>query len=179
MSNFEEKDYKVFELFHKQWALATAGNIEHFNSCTLGWGGMGSLWRRPGKSAAVITVYLHPSRYTCEFFMANETFTVSFFPPDYKEALSYIGSHSGRTVNKAEAAGLTPVAMGDSVTYEEANLTFLCRKIYQHQFAKEDIAKEVQEHYRANPKSFPPDEDGEWQPHWVFIGEIIAADDKR
>lgn len=90
-----------------------------------------------------------------------------------------MGSHSGRTVNKAEAAGLTPVAMGDSVTYEEANLTFLCRKIYQHQFAKEDIAKEVQEHYLANPKSFPPDEDGEWQPHWVFIGEIIAVEDKR
>ncbi len=64
MGNFAEKDYKVFELFHQQWALATAGDREHFNSCTLGWGSMGTLWTRPGKSGAVITVYLHPARYT-------------------------------------------------------------------------------------------------------------------
>ena len=179
MGNFAKKDYKVFELFHQQWALATAGNIEHFNSCTLGWGSMGTLWTRPGKSGAVITVYLHPAMYTCELFMKNETFTVSFFPSSYKPALSYMGSHSGRDENKAKAAGLTPVVIGDSVTYEEANLTFLCRKIYQHRFAKEDIAADIQEHYQANPKSFPPDVAGEWQPHWVFVGEIIEVEDKR
>lgn len=179
MSNFAEKDYKVFELFHQQWALATAGDMEHFNSCTLGWGSMGTLWTRPGKSGAVITVYLHPTRYTCELFMKNETFTVSFFPSSCKQALSYMGSHSGRDENKAKAAGLTPVAMGGSVTYEEANLTFLCRKIYQHQFAKEDMAPDVQEHYKANPQSFPLDAAGEWQPHWVFVGEIIEVEDKR
>lgn len=47
-----------------------------------------------------------------------------------------MGSHSGRDVNKVEMSGLTPVAIGASVTYKEANLTFLCRKIYQHPFAK-------------------------------------------
>ena len=90
-----------------------------------------------------------------------------------------MGSHSGRDGNKAEAAGLTPVPIGESVTYEEAHLTFLCRKIYQHQFAKEDIAIDVQEHYKANPSSFPPDKNGKWQPHWFFVGEIIEVDDKR
>lgn len=90
-----------------------------------------------------------------------------------------MGSHSGRDGNKAEAAGLTPVPISESVTYEEANLTFFCRKIYQHQFAKEDIATDVQEHYKANPRSFPLDEKGEWQPHWFFVGEIIEVEDKR
>ncbi|MGI6578704.1 MAG: metallophosphoesterase [Saccharofermentanales bacterium] len=179
INNSEEKDTEVFSLFQKQKALVTAGNMEHFNSCTIGWGSSGTLWTRPGKTGAVLTVYLHPARYTHEFLMKNETFTVSFFPSSCKEALGYMGSHSGRAGNKAEAAGLTPVAMGDSVTYEEANLTFLCRKIYQHGFAREDIATDVQEYYKANPKSFPVDENGEWQPHWVFVGEILEIEDKR
>jgi hypothetical protein len=28
MSNFEEKEYTVFDLFQKQWALVSAGNME-------------------------------------------------------------------------------------------------------------------------------------------------------
>lgn len=36
MSSCKETDYKVFELFEKNWALVTAGNLEHFNGCTVG-----------------------------------------------------------------------------------------------------------------------------------------------
>ena len=175
MSDFDKKEYKVFELFSKQWALVTAGKMEHFNSCTVGWGSMGTLWARPGNNSPVITVYLHPARYTQQFFKENDMFTVSFFPESYRKALGYMGTHSGREGDKAEAAGLTPVSIGDSVTYKEATMTFLCRKIYQHQFSKEDIAAEIQDYYKGNPKVYPVDENGEWQPHWVFVGEIIDA----
>lgn len=179
MGNYEEKDYKVFDLFRNQWALVTAGNMEYFNSCTIGWGSMGTLWTRQGKNGAILTVYVHPARHTCDFLIRNETFTVSFFSPRYKKALGYMGSHSGRDVNKPEGAGLTPIAMGESVTYEEANVIFLCKKIYQHQFVKENLATEIQEYYKGNPRSFPAEEPDDWQPHWMFIGEIIEVDDKR
>ena len=179
MERFEEKEYRVFEMFQKQWALVTAGNIDDFNGCTVGWGSMGTIWNRDGKSGAILTIYLHPSRYTREYFNKNDTFTVAFFPEDKKGALGYMGSHSGRNEDKTKGAGLTPVAMGDSVTYKEAELTFLCHKIYQHQLAKEDMAEEIQEYYKDNPKAYPPDENGEWQPHWLFIGEVIEAEDKR
>ena len=175
---YEEKDYRIFELFNKQWALVTAGSMGKFNSCTVSWGSMGTLWTRPGKSGSVITVYLYPTRYTREFLTASETFTVSFFPESCKKALAYMGDHSGRDGDKAAGAGLTPVPMGDSVTYAEANLTFLCRKICQHRLAKEEIAPDVRDYYAANPKVYPPVENGEWQPHYVFIGEIIAVEDK-
>ena len=69
--------------------------------------------------------------------------------------------------------------MGDNVTYEEAEMTFLCRKVYQHQLAKEDIAQDVQEYYAANPNVYPVDENGEWQPHYIFIGEIIDTKEKQ
>lgn len=74
--------------------------------------------------------------------------------------------------------GLLLPPMGNSVTYEEANLTFLCKKLYQHQFAKENIAPEIQQYYASAPKAFP-DFNGGWQPHIMFIGEIIDVDDKR
>ena len=86
-----------------------------------------------------------------------------------------MGSRSGRDGDKVSAAGLTPVAVGDSVGYREASLTFLCRKLYQHGFDREELAPEIQAHYRDHPGVFPPDEQGEWQPHWVFVGEVLET----
>lgn len=179
MSDFADKDYQVFKMFDSQWGLAAAGSPEHYNACTISWGSLGTLWTGAADNGRTVTVYLHPARYTQSFFKENDYFTVSFFPEEYKKALAYMGSHSGRCGDKAAAAGLTPVPFGEGVAFEEAELTFLCRKIYGHQFEKDSIAENVQEYYRTNPLSYPPDENGEWQPHWMFIGEIIDAVDKR
>ena len=72
MSGFEEQAYPVFELFSRQWALVTAGTAERFNSCTVAWGSMGTLWTRPGSTGAVMTVYLHPARYTRDVMLDSE-----------------------------------------------------------------------------------------------------------
>jgi len=175
MSDFRERDYKVFEMFDKQWALVTAGSMEHFNSCTVSWGSLGNIWARGGKTCPIVTVYVHPARYTSEFLKDSDVFTVSFYPETYRKALGYMGSHSGRDGNKAEASGLTPVAIGEGVTYKEASLTFLCKKLYQHQFSKGDIVPEIQGYYASMPKTYP-DFKGGWQPHIVFVGEILSAD---
>ncbi len=179
MKNFEEKDYKIFDLFHNRWAALTAGSMDHFNSCTIGWGSMGTLWTRHGEGGPIITVYVHPSRYTCDFMKENGQFTVCFFPQEYRKDLGIIGTLSGRDTDKIRETRLTPVAMGNSVGFREAELTFLCRKIYQHPFAKEDLAPEIGDYYRNNPKSFPVDENGDWQPHWMFVGEILEVEDRR
>ena len=179
MKEFEQKDYKVFEMFSHQLALVTAGNIDSFNGCTIGWGSLGNIWSRADSVCPIITVYVYPSRYTCEFLKANNTFTVSFFPQEYRKALGYMGTHSGRSEDKVKASGLTPVAMGDSVTYQQANLTFLCKKLYQHEFAKEDLAEEIRSYYKASPAVYPPDENGDWQTHYMFVGEIVGVEDKR
>ena len=170
MNGFKEKEYQAFGLFEKQWALVTAGSPERFNGCTVGWGCLGTLWNRP-----VVTVYLHPARYTRGFLQENDSFTVCFFPESRRKALAIMGSRSGRDGDKVSAAGLTPVPVGDSVGYREASLTFLCRKLYQHRFSRDDLAPEIQTYYRAHPEAYPPDENGEWQPHWVFVGEIVET----
>lgn len=172
MENFREQEYRAFELFDRQWAIVTAGSMEHYNSCTVSWGSLGNIWGRGGKSLPIVTVYVHPARYTSEFLKGSEYFTISFYPESRRKALGYIGSHSGREGDKAAAAGLTPIAMGQSVTYREAEQTFLCKKLYQHAFSKDDLAPEVREYYASAPEAFP-DFKGGWQPHIVFVGEVL------
>lgn len=179
MKDFEKKEYRAFEMFNRQMPLVTAGTIDHFNGCTIGWGSLGNIWSRAGSVSPIITVYVYPSRYTCEFLKANDTFTVSFFSEKYRRALGYMGSHSGRDEDKVKNAGLTAVALENSVMYEEAELTFLCKKLYQHSFSKSDLIEEIQEYYQTSPKVYPPDENGDWQTHYMFIGEVIKVVDKR
>ena len=178
MQDIKNQSYNVFEMFDKQWALVTAGTPDHYNSCVLSWGSIGNMWGSPGKGRPTVTIYVHPARYTSEFLLESDTFTLSFYPDTCRKALGYMGSHSGREGDKAVSAGLTPKQMGDGMTYEEANLTFLCKKLYQHQFTKEDIAEEIQDYYASLPKTYP-DFNGGWQPHILFIGEIIDVEDNR
>lgn len=163
MKEFDTGNYQVFDMFKNQWALATAGGIDHWNTCTIGWGSLGILWRKN-----IVTVYVNPDRYTWEFLKDSDIFTVAFFPPEYRNALGYLGSHSGRDGDKVAAAGLTPRELGGGVTYAEADLTFVCRKIYQAPFEREGMAEEISNGIYKN-----------WQPHWMFVGEILQAEDKR
>ena len=165
---FEEKNWKVFELFSRQWALATAGTPEKFNTCTIGWGSLGSIWGRPGGARPIVTVYIHPSRYTWEFMKDSERFTVCFFPEEYRKALGYLGSHSGRDEDKLAASGLTPKSVGGGVGYEEAELTFVCRKLYQGPFDPGGLSEEIRGGFYKS-----------WEPHWMFVGEILETDDRR
>ena len=128
----QELEMSVFRNFGKDWALVTAGNMENYNTMTIGWGGLGTLWGRD-----VATIYVKPIRYTHEFLEKNEYFTVTFFPGEYKKDLSLLGSRSGRDGDKVAATRLTPVAVGESVGFQEACLTLLCRKIYRQDMIRE------------------------------------------
>lgn len=57
-------------------------------------------------------------------------------------------------------------------------MTFLCKKLYQHQFSRDDLAPEIQAYYAAAPQVYP-DFQGGWQPHIVFVGEIMDVRDDR
>ena len=168
MKDFEKKDYPIFDMFNNRWALVTAGTMDHFNTCTLAWGSLGTIWGGPGRGRPIATVYVNPDRYTWEFLTEGDTFTVSFFPEQYRSALSYLGSHSGRDGDKVAAAGLTPRKMGGGVTFEEAELTFLCRKLYQGPFEREGLADVIGQGIYKN-----------WRPHWMFVGEILETEDRR
>lgn len=163
--DFKEKEYKVFQMFNDDWALATAGTIEHFNTMTIAWGSMGTIWGPPHAGKPILTIYVSPARYTYDFLQENEYFTVSFFPDQFRRDLGILGSKSGRDGDKLALTALTPVAAKHGVDFEQAKLSFVCKKLYTHQFEAEKTPQDVQDWIYH----------GSFQPHAMFIGEIVEV----
>ena len=148
----------IFETFDKQWALLTAGDMDNFNTMTISWGGLGTLWGKP-----VITSYIRQSRLTHDYIDNNEYFTVSFYPEEYKKILGILGSKSGRDMDKMHESGLTPVACENTVTFKEAKTTFLCKKLFKQTIDTDNIPADLQE------KFYPTKDD-----HDMYIAEVIS-----
>ncbi|MCR4859085.1 MAG: flavin reductase family protein [Bacteroidales bacterium] len=146
------------ELFDKHWALVTVGVPGDLNTMTISWGSIGELWNRP-----VVTVYVSSSRYTHAFMEKNDHFTVSFFPPEKREALQYLGTHSGRDGDKIEASGLTLEFLESGLpSFKEADMVIEARKLYGAPFDESALAEEAAAFYG-------PDKMGV---QTVYIGEI-------
>lgn len=115
----------------KEWMLVTAGNEERgYNTMTASWGHMGSIWGHGGGLPTSV-IYIRPQRYTKEFVDREELYTLCFFPGEYRKALGYLGTHSGRDGDKVAEAGLTPVFLDGTTAFREASLVLVCRKLYR------------------------------------------------
>lgn len=169
---FEKEAFPAFTMFNQHWGLVTAGTPDKFNTCTIGWGSLGTIWGGINQGKPIVTVYVNPQRYTWKFLKDNPYFTVSFFPEEYRKALGYLGSHSGRDGDKIAGSGLTPVAMGDSVSFKEADLVFLCKKLYQGELGEKGMIPEIKDFYEQIRSKNPT-------PHWEFIGEVLDVKDTR
>ena len=147
----------ILSVFDKKWALLTAGDGDSFNTMTISWGGLGTLWNKP-----VATVYVRTSRYTHDFMDTNDYFTVSFYPEECRRILGVLGSKSGREIDKMKDSGLTPVKAGDSVSFKEAEVTLVCRKMFKQQLDVENMPAEVAKAMYEGQA-----------PHDMYIGEIV------
>ena len=147
-----------FKLIGSDWSILTAGVHDDFNAMTVSWGGLGALWNMD-----VATVYVRPERYTFEFINRYEMFTLSFFDERYREALNFIGTHSGRDSDKLRQTGLNPeTTPHKGVAFSEARLILECRKLYF-----QDL----------NPDNFLDPSIRELYPlsdyHRMFVGEVV------
>lgn len=146
-----------FGIFNDVWALLTAGNKDGYNSMTISWGGLGTLWSKP-----VATVYVKPVRYTHQFMEKSDYFTVSFFPEEHRNALMLMGMKSGRNTDKVKEAGLTADFLENSVIYKEAKTTLLCKKIYRHDMDVSSMSEDVIKSFYTNEAA-----------HTMYIGEVV------
>ena len=166
--NFLDEYYDVFKMFNQRWALATAGNIEDFDGCTIGWGSLGDIWGSPGKGYPIMTIYINPLRYTSEYLLKSDYFSVSFFDEIHRKDLGILGTKSKRDCDKFAITSLTPEEHGKVVVFGEAVLTFICRKIYWDQFNPDNLDSEIMRNiYSDRPL------------HYQFIGEITEVIDGR
>lgn len=151
----------VFSLLDNKWMLITSGTKEHFNMMTASWGGMGVLWNK-----AVITLFIRPQRYTYKFVEENSSFNVCFFNNEYKPALNFCGSKSGRDFDKVKETGLTPVLTpNNSITFKEAYLSIDCIKLYSDELKSSNFIDKSLIDKIYPSKDF----------HRFYIGEIIGC----
>lgn len=166
MTNLVQIDPKDFcakphFLFDRQWLLLTAGDFANksYNTMTIGWGSIGTMWNKP-----YVSVVVRPTRYTYQFMEKYPDFTLTAFSKDYQTDLSYLGSHSGQDGDKIAQTQLTPVAAHKvaSPSFAEAELSIECLKIYTSDFdPNRFIDASIEKNY--------PQKDY----HRVYYGEIV------
>ena len=101
-----------------------------------------------------------------QFIDEQGYFTLSFLPEQYRKALSYCGSHSGKDVDKWQETGLTPAFTEDGVPYvAQAELVLVVKKQFCQTMAPESFIDEEAK------KKWYPNEDY----HDLYIGQIVEA----
>lgn len=149
------------ELIGKQWMLITSGDAESYNTMTASWGALGEIWSRP---VAIITV--RNVRYTNQFLEKNDTFTLSFYDEQYRDALTILGTKSGRDTDKVAESGLTPVTTpSGSMSFGQARMVLECKKLYADPLDRENMAPEITAQYAGQDNEH----------HIIYIAEITAA----
>ena len=164
----EEKLRKIsvypFNNFDYDWGLVTSGTKEKFNSMTIAWGEMGTLWNLP-----VVQIFIKPTRYTFNFLKENDIFTVSFYDKKYKKKLGIMGVKSGRDSNKVELVGFTPQFLENGgITYKEASVTYVLKKIYMQQIKKDLMPDFVYKKYYNTLYTTE-------EPHYIIIGKLESV----
>ncbi len=154
--DIKEFSCNSFIRFDKQWALLTAGNKDDFNTMTISWGSLGTLWNKP-----ICTVYVCPDRYTFEFMNKYDDFTVSFFDEEYKKDLLTLGTLSGRDGDKIAKTKLDVEYLDESVTFKQAKQTLVLKKLYSCPINEEDIPEDIKKRFYKEDRV-----------HYMYIGEI-------
>jgi len=168
----EENGFKKFSVEEGfadngfQWfrdaQLLAAGDKEKSNAMTIGWGGIGTLWRK-----TALTVYVAEKRYTKEFMDKAEYFTVMSFDVENSKVLTYMGHNSGRDGNKAQDLDLhTAYTANGTPYYTEATTVIECKIMYaapfDPQYFKSDVPKNLYSNFPAGI-------------HSMYIGEVVNA----
>ncbi len=150
----------VIERIGEEWMLITSGEKEAYNTMTASWGGLGMLW-----SAPVSFIAVRNTRYTYQFLQKNDIYTLTFFDGEQKEAMTSLGSHSGRDGDKVAQSGLTPMETPlGSMSFEQGTMILECRKMYENKLDPKSIFDDqIAEGYLKT--------DG--QHHVLFFGEIV------
>lgn len=151
----------VFDLVGSKWMLITAVKDGKANTMTASWGGMGIMWNKPISFCVV-----RPVRYTYDFIEASDYYTLSFFPEEYRPALNLLGTKSGRDGDKISESKLTLFDTdNNTVSFEEANIIMVCRKLYYQDILPETFVD------ASLDKTYYPQKDY----HRMYFSEIAKC----
>jgi flavin reductase (DIM6/NTAB) family NADH-FMN oxidoreductase RutF len=151
----------IHVLNHEGLLLASTDGLGRFNVMTIGWGLIGTLWRRP-----FFLVAVRPSRYTHSLIEATGEFTVNVPAKDMEEILKFCGSVSGRDYDKFKEKQLTALP-GKTVRAPiilECPINYECQVLYKVSIQREGL------HEKIVQAIYPQ---GSY--HTLYFGEILTT----
>ena len=129
----DELNENFSKLIGKRYALITVSDENSLNMMTASWGSMGVMWNKN-----VVNIVVRPSRYTYNFLMNNNYFTLNFLTEGNEDIYRLCGTKSGRECDKVKETGLSPCKIDDSIyVFDESEYVFVCKKIYSQKMRKE------------------------------------------
>lgn len=156
----EDFNENIFNLVGKDFTVITAGKDP--NSMVASWGGAGIMFNRP-----VTWNFLRANRFTLEKIRETGTYTMCYFPDQYKGDIMQFGMKSGRDTDKMAQTKLTPMMTPDGYpAYAEAKIIIECKLIAASTVSKDEF-------YTKEAKDFLQegfDDAKDW--HKLVYGEI-------
>ena len=157
----EDLSFNPFTMVGNEWTLVTAGNKNDYNTMTASWGHLGVIWN---KNTAV--TYIRPQRFTRQFVEKEEIYTLSVYDEKYREDLKFLGSVSGKDDrDKVKKTSLTPMEIENTMAFEEANIIFVCKKLYIGRIEGNNFLNEEIKNENYPLKDF----------HYTYISEILKV----
>jgi len=142
-------------------ALLTVKAGDAVNTMTIGWATIGYIWRKE-----VFMVAVRDSRYTFELIEKSDDFTVSIpTGSEYKKAIAFCGTKSGRDYDKFAECGLQTVA-GRSVNSPIVDIPgvhYECRIIYKSAMDPAFLDENLESLYPAQDY------------HTLYYGDILSC----
>ncbi len=162
--NPKELCTNVFSEIGDKWMLVSAAKKDgSINTMTASWGAMGVLWNKN-----VFICFVRPQRYTYEFIEDSEYISLSFFGEEYRDALKFCGTKSGRDHDKIKETGLTVFNNDERIGFEEAERIIYGKKLYKGELdPKCFLSEEITKHYKDHDY------------HIVYICEIEKIEEKE
>lgn len=165
-TSWKDLNINPITLFSEDWLALAAGTEGNYNAMTIAWGHLGAVWERGSHSSRLPTAvcFVRPQRYTKEFMDREPFFTLSRLPKEHRKALGILGPRSGRDGDKIADAGLTPVFAEGTTYFAEADLVFICRKLYQAPLVESGFVDKGLVEFNYN---------GDY--HEMYVGEIVKV----
>lgn len=158
--NFNENAQKNIDQLSKG-AFLTTKLEEKVNSMTIAWGSIGFMWNKP-----IFMVMVRPQRYTYEIIEKSNEFTVTIPYEDVKDAIGFLGSKSGRDMDKLSELKIN-TCKGEEIdtpVLDMKGMHFECKIVYKTEMTNENLDSDID-------MSKYPIRDY----HTLYFGEIVTC----
>lgn len=150
----------------KTGAFLTVKYQDKINTMTIGWATFGVFWNRP-----IAIVAVRKSRYTYELIQDSDNFTLSIpSTSDFKKALSFAGTYSGRDLDKIKKLNLTLKKSNivDTPVIGNCDYYFECKKIFSQEMNPINLDKGIENKFYQVENY-----------HTFYFGEIVDCYRKK